>query len=178
MLCEICKKNEATIHITKIVNGVKREINLCGDCAGKSEEFNLVTVPDMDIIAPFSFQNILSGLMDYVNNTSKNNKGVNLICKNCEASYSEFKEKGLLGCSECYENFKPAIMSVIKGVQGNIEHVGKIPKKSGRNLMQRKMIIKLKEELQNAIVMEEYERAAELRDQIREIEKNKTKYDK
>lgn len=176
MICDACKKNEATIHITKIINGVKHEMNLCAECAGKNEEFNIV--PDMDMMSPFSFQNILSGLMDYVNITSKNNKSVELVCKNCGANYREFKEKGLLGCSQCYENFKPTIMSVIKGVQSNVEHVGKIPRKSGRDLFQRKRMVKLKEELQKAIAIEEYERAAELRDEIRKIEKDKLENDK
>ena len=52
LLCELCNKNEATIHITKIVNGVKKEANICSECAGKSEGFNLTS--DMDIMAPFS----------------------------------------------------------------------------------------------------------------------------
>ncbi|WMJ80309.1 UvrB/UvrC motif-containing protein [Clostridium sp. MB40-C1] len=177
MLCDVCNKNEATIHITKIVNGVKKEMNLCSQCAGKNEELNIV--PDIDIITPFSFQNILGGLMDYVNMTSaKSSRPVDLVCKNCGSTYREFKEKGLLGCDKCYENFNSTILSVIKGVQSNVEHVGKIPKKSGEELVQRKRIIKLKEELQKSITMEEYEKAAEIRDKIREIEKNKEKSDK
>lgn len=170
MICEVCKQNEATIHITKIINGVKKEANLCHNCASKSKEFNLV--PDMDIMAPLSFQSILGGLMDYVNKTPQTNKSVELKCKNCNLSYREFKENGLLGCSECYESFKPIILSVIKGVQGNVEHVGKVPNKNGKDLIHKKKLLKLKEELQKAITLEEYENAAELRDQIREIEKD------
>lgn len=173
MLCDICKEREATIHITKIVNGVKQDINLCSECAKQSEQFNMVQ--DIDIMAPFSFPNILSGLMDYVNmTTTKSDRPIDLVCKNCGATYREFKKNGLLGCSECYENFKPTILSIIKGVQSNVEHVGKIPKRSGGELVQKKKIIKLKEELQKSIALEEYEKAAEIRDKIREIEKNKS----
>ncbi|QGU96523.1 excinuclease [Clostridium bovifaecis] len=170
MLCESCKQNEATIHITKIVNGVKKEANLCSECAGKSEEFNLVS--DMDMMAPFSFPNVLSGLMDYVNKSSINTKATELKCGNCGTTYREFKERGLLGCSQCYESFNPTMLSVIKGVQGNVEHIGKVPNKAGKNLVQKKRLLKLKEELQQAITLEEYERAAEIRDQIREVEKD------
>lgn len=168
MLCELCGKNEASIHITKIVNGVKKEANICSKCAGKTEGFNLTS--DMDIMTSFSFQNILGGLMDYVN-TSKNNTIEEVKCKNCGAFYREFKEKGLLGCSECYKYFSPAILSVVRGVQGNIEHVGKIPKKLGKDLIHKQKILNLKEQLQNAIALEEYEKAAEIRDKIKEIEK-------
>jgi protein arginine kinase activator len=170
MLCESCKQNEATIHITKITNGAKKETNLCHECAGKSQNLNLVS--DMDIMTPFAFPNILSGLMEYVNKSPKNNNAIELKCKNCNLSYKEFKESGLLGCSQCYEYFKPAILSVIKGVQGNVEHLGKIPKKSGKELMQKKKVLQLREELQKAITLEEYEKAAELRDEIKGIEKD------
>lgn len=169
MLCESCKQNEATIHISKIINGVKNEANLCHECAGKKQEFNLVA--DMDIMAPFAFPNILSGLMDYVNKSNKSNSNIELKCGNCSMSYKEFKESGLLGCSQCYDYFKPAILPVIKGVQGNVEHLGKVPKKSGKELMQKRKLLQLKEELQKAITLEEYEKAAEIRDKIREIEK-------
>jgi protein arginine kinase activator len=170
MLCESCKQNEATIHISKIINGVKSEANLCHECAGKNQEFNLVS--DMDIMTPFAFPNILSGLMDYVNKSNKSSNNIELKCENCSMAYKEFKESGLLGCSQCYEYFKPAILSVIKGVQGNIEHLGKIPKKSGKELMQKRKLLQLKEDLQKAITLEEYEKAAEIRDEIRKLEKD------
>lgn len=171
MLCDSCKKNEATIHITKIVNGVKKEANLCSECADKSGELNLVS--DMDIMAPFSFPNVLGGLMDYVNsNASVKNKASESKCENCGTTYREFKERGLLGCSQCYQHFKPLILPVIKGVQGNMEHIGKLPKKAGKELVQKKQILKLKEELKEAITLEEYEKAAEIRDKIKEIERN------
>ncbi|MFU0824336.1 UvrB/UvrC motif-containing protein [Clostridium sp.] len=169
MLCESCKQREATVHITKIINGVKREANLCPECAAKAGEFNLVS--DMDIMAPFSFPNVLSGLMEYMNKNSINNKATELKCEKCGTTYREFKEKGLLGCSECYKAFYPSILSVIKGVQSNVEHTGKVPKKAGKNLVQKNRILKLKEELQKAITLEEYEKAAKIRDEIREIEK-------
>ncbi|KOA19930.1 UvrB/uvrC motif protein [Clostridium homopropionicum DSM 5847] len=169
MICEVCKQNEATIHITKIVNGTKNEINICSSCAGKTQEFNLVT--DIDIMTPFSFTNILGGLMDYVNKTEKVNSDVELRCKKCNLSYREFKEKGLLGCNECYEYFKPSIQQVVKGLQGNTEHLGKIPNRAGKDFISKKKILQLKEELQKAITLEEYERAAELRDKIKEVEK-------
>lgn len=168
MLCDICKKNEASVHITKIVNGEKEELNICDNCAKDVEGFDFVK--DMNFISPFSFQNILSGIMNYANKTPKEFQDKNLVCKNCGMTYSEFKEKGLLGCSECYKNFSSIIMPVIQRVQGNAEHIGKIPKKAGKDIIKHRRILKLKEELQKVIVQEEYERAAEIRDEIRELQ--------
>lgn len=35
MLCDKCKKNEANVHVTQIVNGIKYEQNLCAQCAAR-----------------------------------------------------------------------------------------------------------------------------------------------
>lgn len=167
MLCEMCKKNEAIFHVTKIVNGNKEEISLCEHCATKFDGFN--SVSEMGIISPFSFQNILSGLMGYINEGNKNIADTTTSCKNCGITLREFKENGLLGCSECYKNFNETVNSVINRVQGKIEHVGKIPKKCGNDIIEKKRMDNLKQALQKSIALEEYEKAAEIRDQIREI---------
>ncbi len=86
-------------------------------------------------------------------------------------TYTEFKKTGLMGCSECYVSFKNSLVPIIKRVQGNIEHVGKIPKKSGKEIMEKRQLLRLREELNRAINSEEYERAAELRDEIREVQR-------
>ena len=161
MLCEICKKNQANVHMVKIINGVKEEISVCDDCAKKTDGFE----------TPFSFQSLLSGIMDYINSQSITDEASELICKNCGNSYTDFKEKGLLGCDRCYSNFSSTLTPIVKRVQGNIEHVGKIPKRAGKDLVEKRKIMTLKEELKKAIEIEEYEKAAELRDKIREMQK-------
>lgn len=171
MLCEFCKKNEATVHITKIINGVKQEFNLCEKCANENGEFNFV--PKIDFFSsPFTFQNVLSGMMDYIansNNTAQHN--LDVTCSNCNLNFEEFKRTGLVGCSNCYKNFGSTLIPIIKRVQGNLEHTGKIPKRVGKNLIHKKKLIELKNELQKCIDNEEYEKAAKIRDEIKEINK-------
>lgn len=168
MLCDLCEKNEATVHITKILNGNKKELNLCEKCA--KEKGELTFYSPIDISSSFSFQNILSGIMDHMSNVGQNQKNSYIYCKNCGTTYSEFKQRGLAGCSECYKNFSETIKPIIKRVQGNIEHTGKIPNKLGKHIIQKKKLLKLKEDLQKAISAEEYEKAAEIRDMIRKIQ--------
>lgn len=165
MLCEICKKNEATVHITKIINGEKQEVNICDECAKRSEGFNIST--------PFSIQNVLNGIMDCIYQTGGIPNDVDPKCENCGTTFSEFKKSGLLGCNQCYKKFSKMLMPVIKRMQGNVEHVGKIPEKYGKSISEKKKIATLKEELQKAIALEEYEKAAEIRDTIRDIQKSK-----
>jgi protein arginine kinase activator len=169
MLCDNCKKNEANVHITRISNGVKQEMNLCEKCAKEMGGFGISG--EVDFSSPFTFQNILGGIIDYINQPSESEIAYEPVCKNCGMTYSEFRNTGLLGCSECYKNFSSTLMPVVKRVQGNVEHVGKIPQKLGKGLIEKKKLIDLKEQLQAAILKEEYEKAAELRDKIKEIQK-------
>lgn len=170
MICDSCKKNEATIHITKILNGDKKELNLCEKCA--KEKGELTFYSPIDISSSFTFQNILSGIMEHVGNVGKDAKNPYSYCENCGTTYSEFKQRGLAGCSECYKSFSETINPIIRRVQGNIEHTGKIPKKLGKHIIEKKKLLKLREDLQNAITAEEYEKAAEIRDLIRKIQNN------
>lgn len=169
MICQLCGKKEATIHLTKIVNGVKKELEICEDCAKGMEGFNVST--DMNFGAPFSIQNVINGLMDYLSGAPQVGLRQEIQCPNCKTTYSDFKNSGLLGCSNCYKTFSETLMPMIKRVQGNVEHVGKVPKKSGKELVEKRKLIKLKEELNKSILSEEYEKAALLRDEIRDIQK-------
>jgi len=169
MLCELCKQNEATVYITKIINGNKQEMRICEKCAKENEGINITG--DMNFITPFSFQNILSGLMDYINQSQPSEtKPIEPNCKKCGTTYSEFKKTGVFGCSDCYKYFNLTITPVIKRVQGSNEHIGKIPLKSGKDLMERKRLSQLKDDLQKAISTEEYEKAAQIRDLIRQLQ--------
>lgn len=166
MFCDICKKNEATVHLTKIINGVKQELNICEKCAKEAEGID----GQISFGTPFSFQNLLSGIMDYMSYPTGVTKATEVICKNCGTSYSDFKKTGLLGCSECYRTFESTLEPVIKRVQGHVEHTGKLPKKMGKDIIERKKLLKLKEDLQKAIAAEEYERAAQIRDTIKSLQ--------
>lgn len=170
MLCDNCKKNEATVHIKKLMNGSKQEYSLCDSCANELNGVSFVDISSIGLNNAFTVQDLLGGIIDYVNQSSQSSE-VNIpTCENCGMSYTEFKKTGLMGCSECYESFDASLIPVIKRVQGNIEHVGRIPRKSGKEIMGKRQLLKLRENLNKAITSEEYERAAEIRDEIRKIQ--------
>ncbi|SHK75139.1 Protein-arginine kinase activator protein McsA [Clostridium cavendishii DSM 21758] len=170
MLCEKCNVNEATVHIVKVTSGNKEEMRLCEKCASEISEIPFNTeIKNMD---NFTFQSLLSGLVDYISNNPKNKSVEEKVCERCKMTYSDFKKTGLLGCSSCYSSFSNTIKPVIKRVQGDLEHVGKIPKKAGKEIIEKKRLLKLKEELQVAILAEEYEKAAILRDEIKAFREN------
>ncbi|WP_286910636.1 UvrB/UvrC motif-containing protein [Clostridium sp. UBA1652] len=167
MLCEKCNKNDATVHMVNIINGVKSEVRLCEKCA--SDISDIPVNSSFEDFEGFPLQSILGGLVDYFNKNATDKPENEVVCKSCGMNYREFRKTGLLGCSNCYESFSKTLTPVIKRVQGDVEHIGKIPENEGRVIAEKKKIIKLKEELQKAILAEEYEKAAEIRDNIKSI---------
>ncbi len=168
--CERCNKYQANVHIIKIFDGIKKELNICERCAKELGEFNLNSI--LDVESTFS-TNILSGLVEYFNNNQQSPivKINDSECNNCKTTYVEFKNTGFLGCDKCYSQFIKILSIFIKRVQNGTEHNGKIPSRCGKSVIMRKEISNLKDRLQQSILSEEYEKAAEIRDLIKDLEK-------
>ncbi|WP_025690717.1 UvrB/UvrC motif-containing protein [Paenibacillus zanthoxyli] len=169
MLCQECGVRPATLHFTKIVNGEKTEFHICENCAREKGEL----IPGTS--GGFSIHSLLSGLLD-LEGASKGKstaepKPHEVRCEECGMTYGQFSKLGRFGCSSCYKYFDKGLDPLIKRVHGSTSHVGKIPKRIGAQIQFKRQIDELKEQLQQAIVEEEFESAAELRDQIRKLEK-------
>jgi len=88
-------------------------------------------------------------------------------------TFPQFLKVGRFGCSHCYEAFKEQLKPVLRRLHsGNWTHNGKIPKRIGGGIHLRKQIEELKSILKDSINNEEFEKAAEIRDEIRNLEKN------
>lgn len=163
MLCEDCNSKDSTVHMTKFINGKKEEINLCDECAKKKEISSFEN--------NFSIHSFLASLLEgntapSVNITYKQNKK----CPQCGSTYNDFKETGRLGCNICYETFSDMLTPLIRRIQGNTVHVGKVPKRSGASIRLRNELKSLKGKLQQLVEQEEFEEAAKIRDDIRRLE--------
>jgi protein arginine kinase activator len=163
MLCQNCQENDAKVHVSKIINGEKEDIYLCEECAH--------ITGDLDFGLDFSFNNLLTGLLNnqfhphHKINLSNNN----IKCEFCELTYDTFSKSGRLGCSECYNSFTDKIDKVLRRIHGNNRHTGKIPKRAGEKVMAKRKVKKLRKLMDEAVAKEEFERAAELRDEIKEL---------
>ncbi len=166
MLCQECNKRPATLHFTKIVNGEKTEFHFCESCAREKGEL-IPGTPN-----GFSIHNLLSGLLDFDPGNSSVSKGQALRCDNCGLTYSQFSKIGRFGCNECYRHFSERLDPLFKRVHGNVVHVGKIPKRTGGRIQIKKEMEELKKELKQRVEREEFEQAAQVRDRIRELERN------
>ena len=91
-------------------------------------------------------------------------------CPECGYDYSDFRNVGRFGCPECYRSFEAQLNPLLRHVHGSTQHAGKTPVRLGVRSASRQKILRLKEELGRAIESEDYERAAELRDEIRNLD--------
>ncbi|MCD6166635.1 UvrB/UvrC motif-containing protein [bacterium] len=90
-------------------------------------------------------------------------------CSYCGAAWEDFKRTGFLGCDKCYQYFHSQVEEVLRQIHGNTRHIGNNPR--GKHVSLPEVdIVRLRKALNRAIRREEYEKAAELRDKIRELE--------
>ncbi len=164
MLCQRCGKREATVHLTKIINGEKNELYLCEKCA---QELGHISLQGNDT---FSLPNLLAGILNPGLESSIKQTDNYMECDTCGMTFSDFSERGLLGCSECYQNLSERLEPLVKRIHGSNNHIGKVPKRKGGNLRMKRKIDKLRQDMDTAVEKEDFEKAAEIRDRIHELE--------
>lgn len=167
MLCDICGKKEATVHLTEIVNDQISKLNLCEDCAREK---------GAEMEEHFGLSELLAGLTD-MGTSVEPETAISIKCPNCGLTYQNFRKLGRLGCSECYEAFKKELSPLLKRIHGSDRHVGKVPLKGGKTIKETRTLQDLKMQLEKAIQMEEFEEAAKLRDKIKDLENKSSKED-
>lgn len=173
MKCKNCGEHDANFRYTEIINGVKKELNLCEECAKK------IGVDNLNFNIPINFSSFFGDLLNeyddsqFIPMLTKPNK---LQCDVCNMTYDEFMNTGRFGCSNCYDIFADKIEPVLKRLHGNTKYLGrKIEKKDNIIKTQFKKenteLSNLKKELKLAIKEENYEKAATLRDKMKELER-------
>ncbi len=162
--CDKCNR-PATHHSVEIIKGKKIEKHLCDVHA--SEEGLLVKsvhTPINELLT--NFVKLHSG-----GSTGQEEQ----TCENCGLSFAEFREKSLMGCPQCYAAFETPLASLLERAhEGATHHVGKIPSRAGAGEQRQLTLTRLRKRLSDAVVAEDYELAAELRDEIRKYEEQRT----
>ncbi|MCG3150614.1 MAG: Protein-arginine kinase activator protein [Verrucomicrobiae bacterium] len=157
MLCDICKKNEATVHLTQIIENKMLKVDLCEVCS-KTKGIQETT--------GFSLADLQVGLG--AGDEIAGEAG--LKCPVCGFSQADFKKTGRLGCSACWATFEQGLAPLLKAMHKSDRHVGKVPGKAAHTLIITERIKELAGDLEKAVRSEKYEDAAHIRDQIRELE--------
>jgi len=159
MLCCVCKEKEATVHLTQIVGDKMQKVDLCKQCAEKKG----VNDP-----TGFSLADLLLGLG--ASQEMEQAAGSDLKCPHCGFTQADFKKTGRLGCAGCYEVFGEGLESLLKSMHKGTRHVGKAPAARQKSRVTRQQLESLQAELATAIQAEDFERAAELRDEIKRVQ--------
>lgn len=182
MKCQNCGENEANIYYTQIINGVKKEINICEKCAQQ------LGLEQMDYSMPIGFSNFFGEfLFDNNSDILKDYLPKQAQCNKCGMTLEEFSEIGKFGCENCYEVFHNQINQLLKNIYGTDTHIGRkmITNSNQTKTEDEKLktnlkpegniseIDKLKQKLKQAIQVENYEEAAKTRDEIKKLEEER-----
>lgn len=184
MLCDNCGKREANVRYSENINGNKKELNLCEECSHK------LGIDNMDFNMPIDFSSFFGEFMEDFSTPEFMplfNNVKTLKCDKCGYTFEDIVETGKLGCGNCYIVFEEKLDPIIKKIQGNNRHIGRLGKiidipKNQKNdnkeennkietTKEKTKIEKLQEQLREAIKEERYEDAAKIRDEIKQEEK-------
>lgn len=167
MLCQNCGKQEATTHIKSVVNGEYTQLHLCTSCAGKLGYGDVFSGFGLDL-GDF-FGNFFSKPKASLSPNKADR------CEKCGMSFEEIVKNGKIGCAECYEKFYDMLLPSIQRIHGKTQHNGKTVDTAKEKIVKKEktkeeIINQLKEEMKIAIEEQNFERAAEIRDEIKSKE--------
>jgi protein arginine kinase activator len=166
VMCDACGEERAVIHLTEMVDGEPVQKHLCQNCYQNEDDMPQLSSSDV-------FSELIQAVAPELQELSSE------TCPECGTNYLEFRQTMKLGCPHDYDVFADALDQLLERIHGATEHVGKMPKArhSQEELTEREKqtrIEVLQRQMQRAVQNEDYEQAAELRDQIEELKENGT----
>ncbi|MEE8508309.1 MAG: UvrB/UvrC motif-containing protein [Myxococcota bacterium] len=158
--CDRCDK-PAVVHETVLKQGVHKEVHLCEDHA---REAGIST-------GHLPIKQVLTQLL--IQHGDQSVRIIKKSCPSCGLTFSQFRQGGTLGCPQCYEAFQDHLAPLIERAHnGATHHVGKAPRRVAPSTNRQLQIQRLSKELDDAVAAEQYERAAKLRDRLKNLQPN------
>lgn len=162
MLCDVCRESDASVHLTQVVKGEITTQHLCSKCAAERGIETTVTTPSKTLVGD---------LLQAVQQQPSASQADMVRCTYCSMTLREFRTTGRLGCSRCYSTFEVSLRELLRRVHGNAKHVGRRYTPPPDSILDQATTIgELRDRLRRAIENEEFELAASLRDQIKDVE--------
>jgi protein arginine kinase activator len=158
MLCDICKQNPATVHLTQLVDGKTKKVDLCETCSKEK---------GIDDPASFALADLLLGL-GAAQELAQSSAGSDLKCPTCGFTQADFKKTGRLGCADCYQTFARGLEGLLKSMHKGTKHAGKVPQQLQQHKDFVERLTQLEKQLEKAVADEDFEQAALLRDEIKQ----------
>lgn len=159
-MCSVCKEKPATVFLTNISADEKaQKLDLCDDCAkAKGVDNNLI----------FPFADVIHGL-GASQEIEQAAGGTETRCPKCGFTQADFKKSGRLGCAVCYQTFSEGLAVLLKTMHKGTRHIGKAPEAQRESRDQAERVKALEKKLKRAVDSENFEQAAEIRDEIRQM---------
>ena len=178
MLCEKCGKNEATFYYRENVNGTEKSYRLCPACAAEMQKTGEIHTgsfgedPLAKMMKFFSGDDFFGGdelFGKLIGSPQKIQPETGKNCPLCGGSFQDLVKSGKAGCPTCYETFASELAPSIRRIHGRTGHTGQVPARFREENEKKQKIAALETELKEAIKQENYERAAEIRDSLRDL---------
>lgn len=160
MLCEECKAKEAAYTLSVMMGDEVKTRHLCEDCMAK---MNMT-------LNSGSIKNLLSSILSAITgNDTREETQPEIVCPRCRTTLSQFTKSGHLGCPGCYEAFREKLQPMLLQIHGRVQHAGRQPLNNEDAQRARTRQEQLTRLMEQAVALEDFETAAQLRDQLRAL---------
>lgn len=165
MKCDQCDL-KATVFLTQLMDGKVKKICLCEKCSNEQG----VTDPtgfSLTNILQQSFSSTLQpsqSLSDFAFDTNPTK------CPSCSFTLENMRKVQRLGCPSCYQTFGSELHPILSNLHKGNQHVGKVPQGLFVKEVRAKRLEELQLKLKEAIILESYETAASIRDEIQNLD--------
>ena len=166
--CEQCGQRPAVVEFIQVIGDVRKRTRLCRECA---VEHSLEG--SIGALRAFA-QQIFGELFTQAEKREKHFAIPEKPCSSCGTTFQQFLETSLLGCPECYHEFHDALKPILRRIHGStriktFDSEQPVSPRIESELLKLQRE-KLKVELQKALVEENYELAAQIRDKLKQVE--------
>lgn len=162
MDCDICGK-KAKVHLTQLVGGQIKKIALCDDCAKEKGVTDPTGFALAEMLLGKTPGKVVAPVPPVV-------QGFGRRCPDCGFTLDDLRRIRRFGCAGCYTTFKEEVNQMLRGMHKGSKHCGKVPAGLMELHERTQRLEELRGRLDQAITSENYEEAAGLRDEIRQIE--------
>ena len=170
MLCEKCKKKKATVFYNENLGGKTRSCSLCTDCAEamrRTGELEEIRIPTASATFGCS-ESVMFGNLCGI--TVPHNIAAVRTCPVCSSTLAGIAESGNVGCASCYKTFRDEISGALHALPDSTPYPGRMPRNFRLRRERAARASLLREQMKAAVLNEDFETAALLRDQIRSLQ--------
>jgi protein arginine kinase activator len=167
IVCQVCGKRPATSHLLELApdGGDRQELHICATCIANLElELGTQPPPIASILAKKA---VVDEPVEVIEDEADQP-----TCPVCALTFSEFSANNRFGCAQCYDAFRTHIEPLLLRYHGTSAHAGRLPEAlvAGAATARLARRTQLDAALKQAIASEDFERAARLRDELRELD--------